>query len=110
NRARRQPDFFTIQVGNRKRRLKRTDPSGFRVAGQELDDVLAREQRESGFVLNGTLRQLRGGVIAQLDVEFVPDVLNGDSVIVFDFSDEIDERPLRAATARQRQLAAWNLH
>src|ERR1039458_2695396 len=76
---------------------------------QKLDGVTAGEQLEGSVVLDGLVGQLRGGFTGHADVGLVADVGDGSAVFVFHFTDEFDDRALRAAFARQRQLAAWNL-
>ena len=49
---------FPVQVRHGERRLIRADPAGLGVARQELDHVLARQQREPGLVLDRTRREL----------------------------------------------------
>ena len=47
----------------------------------------------------GRVGELRRGVVAQLDVELVADVLDRDAVVVLHLADEVDQRALRAARA-----------
>src|ERR1035438_5252851 len=83
---------------------------GFVIASQHFDGVSSRQQSVAGIVFDGTLDKLGGGFAAQLDIHLIANVLDGGSVLVLDFADEIDHRALGAAAARQRQLAARNLH
>ena len=101
---------FPIQVRHRERRLIRADSPGFVVARQQLDDVLARQQRKARFVEERTSGELRGGFVGPPDVQLVADVLYGDPVIVLHLADEIDQRAGRAAPPGERQLTARDLH
>src|SRR5206468_7040904 len=98
--------LLSVQVRNRERGLKRTDSAGLRVPRKKLDDVVARQQREACLVLDRTLRELAGGVVAQLDIQLVSHVLYGDPVVVFHLADEVDHRVPGPTAPGQRQLAA----
>ncbi len=80
------------------------------VARQDLDDVLARQQREAGFVLDRPRAELARRFLTEPDVQFVADVLHRVAVAVLDLTDEVDECPGGAAALRQFELAAWDLH
>src|SRR5262249_53304498 len=86
------------------------DPSRLGVAREELDDVFSRQERKAGLVLDRALRELTRGVVTQLDVQLVADVLNGDAVVVLHLADEINHRSDRAAPPGERELAAGQLH
>ena len=88
-------------------RLERADAPGLGVARQHLDDVLARQQREAGLVLDRAASPARAAVsIAQLDVQLVAHVLHRDAVVVLHLADEVDHRcaPRRAACASASSL------
>ncbi len=58
----------------------------------------------------GRVRQLTRGLFAELDVQLVAHVLDRVAVVVLDLADEVDERSRGAASLRQLQLAARDLH
>src|SRR4029453_341482 len=87
--------------------MKRPDPSRLGVAREELDDVFSGQERKAGLVLDRALRELTRGVVAQLDVQLVADVLKGDAVVVLHLPDENNHRADRAAPPCGPRPAAW---
>src|SRR6202035_1758964 len=83
--------------------------AGLGVSREVFDDVLAGQQGEAGLILDGVGGELAGITIAQLDVQFVAQVLNGVAEVVFNLADKINQRLAGSTAPSQSQFASGNL-